>query len=98
MRQADHLDEGEHGHVDDGRPAAELAHGLRDTMSRHIWIDKDASADVAKLHAHGISRAYFDARSAPVPAAMFPFERGIYRVQSWDNLDAVTFAKMLSAD
>jgi hypothetical protein len=66
-------------------------------MSRHVWIDQGAELQVAKLNAHGITRVYFDARDTPwVPES--PFERGIYRVQSWDNLSPTYLAGRLSTD
>jgi hypothetical protein len=68
-------------------------------MSRHVWIDKDAAPDLAKLQAHGITRCYFDARDTAIARHDWPpFERGIYRVQSWDNQGPGVLASQLSVD
>lgn len=64
-------------------------------MMRHVWIDLEQPIDVPKLKRHGITRTYADARNASFSSE---FERGIYRVQSWDNSPPDTFAKKLSDD
>jgi hypothetical protein len=64
-------------------------------MSRQVWIDQGQPVNGIKLGAIGITRVYFDARDTPIPST---FERGIYRAQSWDNLNAIMFAKTLSDD
>jgi hypothetical protein len=64
-------------------------------MSRQVWIDLGQPIDSAKHSQHGITRTYGDVRN---PSFAAGFERGIYRVQSWDNLNPVLFAKALSDD
>lgn len=64
---------------------------------RAIWIDQGAAPQTAKLAALGITRVYFDARDTPRDAGG-GMERGVYRVQSWDGLGPVDFARALSAD
>ena len=62
---------------------------------RYVWIDAGQSPDPVKLKAHRITRCYFDARGTPQTTE---FERGIYRVQSWDNAKPALLAEELSAD
>lgn len=64
-------------------------------MSRSVWIDLGQPAQDSKLRGLGITRAYFDARDTPRTTAL---ERGIYRVQSWNDASPAELAALLSAD
>ena len=62
---------------------------------RTVWVDQGQPAQDEKLRAAGITRAYFDARDTPKTTTL---ERGVYRVQSWNNLPPAGFALALSND
>jgi hypothetical protein len=62
---------------------------------RTVWIDYQQQAQDAKLKTFGITRAYFDARDTPRTTTL---ERGIYRVQSWENAPPDLLAVQLSND
>src|SRR5947209_2025233 len=68
---------------------------------RAVWVDAGNNVDPVKLKAHGISRAYFDARE-PVERTEFArnlgFAVGLYRTPTWDGLTAPALAHQLSTD